>query len=410
LQGSNIRVNNGLYENAWGDGIYIHSGYNISLNGLHHTYKCSRNGVSIVKGEHISIDTVLAEYTDRTLPMKAVDIECNNSEEQTSDIHINHIISKHNTGALDLVCRGNVMKDITVNSITSICDLSTPVMANYSEVNDESEGVVNADGFVKIGQVMIDKVAGNAIRFTRWNRTKCPHVSVERINVSKFTEGSATVDKGAIGLLLERNYDNITEFGGFSVYLNADTANGGTLIACINNQNNPDYKNNSVLNDVSVKSDTRWNANPEISFKKIDGFVVDSQNHTNDTINIMNGFNYLTSHTPTFRSWLTGFVIVCGVDFVDLTLHDTVNGKIYVNDVEYSGKRLYNMLNKVIYGYKDGDDIRLYFQQASSVWATANPTSQATPVNGQTIFSTEKHKPLWYYDGSWYYADGTVYQ
>jgi hypothetical protein len=408
LTGNNIKVNNGLYEYAWGDGIYIFDGYDIALNGLHHMNKCSRNGLSIIKGERITADTILAEHTDRTLPMKAVDIECNNSAEQTKYIHINHIISKYNNGALDIVCRGNELTGITVGAVTSIGDLSNQVNLNYSEVNDDSDGIVNADGFVKIGQVLIDKATGNAVRFLRWNRTKCPHVSIEKINVSEFTAGTATVDKGAVGLLVERNYDDFNEFGGFCVSLTADIINSGTLVACINNQSS-EYKTASVLKDVTVNSASKWNVIPEISFPKAEGFVVDSKNYTNATENIMNGFNYLTSTKPTFRSWLTGFVIVCGVGYVDLQLHSSVDGKIYVNDEEYAGNRLFNMLNKIIYGYKDGNDIRLYFYQGSVVWATTNTTSQKNPIDGQTIFCVEKKKPMWYYGGSWYFADGSVH-
>jgi hypothetical protein len=408
LTGNNIKVNNGFYEYAWGDGVYIFDGYDIALNGFHHMNKCSRNGLSIVKGERITVDTILAELTDRTLPMKAVDIECNNSTQQTKDIHINHIISKCNNGALDIVCRGNELTGITVGMVTSIGDLSNQVNFNYSEVNDDSDGIVNADGYVKIGQVLIDKATGNAVRFLRWNRTKCPRVSVDKVNVSEFTAGTATVDKGAVGLLVERNYDDFNEFGGFCVNLTADIINGGTLVACINNQSEV-YKSASVLKDVTVNSASQWNVIPEISFPNAEGFVVDCKNYTNDTVNIMNGFNYLTSNTPTFRSWLTGFVIVCGVSHVDLMLHSSVDGKIYVNDEEYAGNRLFNMLNKIIYGYKDGNDIRLYFYQGSAVWATTNTTSQKNPIDGQTIFCVEKKKPLWYYGGTWYYADGSVY-
>jgi hypothetical protein len=238
---------------------------------------------------------------------------------------------------------------------------------------------------------------------------KCPFVSVDGVHVTEFAPGTATVDKAAVGLLLDRNYDNIHEFGGFSVNLNADTIGGGTLVACINNQNNPDYKAASILKDVSVRSCNFWNANPEISFVKVDGFAVDCKNNTNNTVNIMNGFNYLTSTSPSFRSWLTSFVIYCGVDYVNFTLHSSVSGKIYVNDVEYGGIRLFNMRNKVIHGYKDGNDIRLYFQQYSAVWASSDPTSQKNPVDGQTIFCVEKHKPMWHYGGKWYFADGSEY-
>jgi len=408
LSGNNINVHNGTYEYAWGDGVYIYDGNNISMSGLHHTYKCSRNGVSIVKGDNITIDTVFAEYTDRTLPMKAVDIECNDSDDYTTNIHINSIISKANDGAFDLVCRGNVVDGITVDSISSIGSVSVPVNINYSEVGDSSEGNPNTGNTAKIGQILVDKAVGNAVRFARWNLAKCPYVSIDRVSVSEFTEGMATVDTGAIGLLVDRNYDFTNEFGGFGVCLNADAFDSGTLIACINNQSES-YKANSHLKNIRVKSDIQWNAVPEISFPHTESVVFDYENCVNDSVNIMNGFNYLKSTTPVFRSWSSVFTIVCGVDYVDFAMHSSVSGKIYVNDEEYTGKRLFNMLNKVIYGYKDGEDIRLYFQQESVVWATTNPSSQTNPVDGQTIFSTEKCKPMWYYNGDWYYADGTKY-
>lgn len=92
---SNIKIDNALIEQTWGDGIYIGlyspSGNYNSVNNVtvtnSHINRCSRNGISICSGSNISVTNCLVEHTDRTWPKSGIDVELEGPEGSTPSLY-----------------------------------------------------------------------------------------------------------------------------------------------------------------------------------------------------------------------------------------------------------------------------------------------------------------------------------
>lgn len=76
LSCDNIRVINPDVSYCWGDGIYINDSTNVKMNNVV-VDNNRRNGFTLVSGENIMIDGILASNTNGTAPEAGIDIEPN---------------------------------------------------------------------------------------------------------------------------------------------------------------------------------------------------------------------------------------------------------------------------------------------------------------------------------------------
>lgn len=109
LSSSNIFIYGGKISDFWGDGIYI------SQSGRRNSYYGSyflpsnnvtiknvwidnnrRNGISIITGDKINLEDIVASNSNGTRPMAGIDIEPNNQSELLREINMNNIYTYNN--------------------------------------------------------------------------------------------------------------------------------------------------------------------------------------------------------------------------------------------------------------------------------------------------------------------------
>lgn len=412
LDSNNINIFNGYYEYAWGDGIYISNGNNINLYGIQQTYKCSRNGISIISCDNINIDTLIAIDTNRTLPMASIDIEPNNNEENTVNIKINNIYSYGNQKCISIINRGNKTDNIIVNNIISDYGYAN---FTYSEVNDNSISFQNSKSNIIIDNITINTCNSSSVYLNRIPINKFPIITINNLKVINFIGNTKNTRDGfLISLLLDRNYETLKNYGRININ-NANAINNpnnlrifcaidnSTLkknkiedifINYINKNMNYGYTTFSYLNNINVLYDI--------------GFY---QNEGNSTLN--NGFNYITSDstlTLTISYTLNECYLFTNQQNVIFNVHSLINDyTIYINNSVYNNNALFNMQNKLIKIFVDKPNkkINIIYTRVYSAFVNSTPLTLTNLKNGDMIFNSSTNKPYWYYSGKLYDANGT---
>src|SRR5690606_4893448 len=96
--GSNISIVNANITKCWGDGIYITKGTNIPSSILISNSIIAdnrRNGISVINGDDILIQSSVIKNINDVLPMAAVDIEPNSSSDYIGKIVIDDLSTEN---------------------------------------------------------------------------------------------------------------------------------------------------------------------------------------------------------------------------------------------------------------------------------------------------------------------------
>lgn len=168
---NNITIINPRISKCTCDGIYISSllsapvveSYNISLMGETYIEDCGRQGISIICGHDISIESLVCRNIYRMAPGRAIDIECNNNNQPTYNINIGSITSYDCWGTFSVVGRGNKI-GVSVGKIACYNNGMSPIVFSYSSTRDANAGnyndnydFINKDTSISIDSIYIDK-------------------------------------------------------------------------------------------------------------------------------------------------------------------------------------------------------------------------------------------------------------
>ena len=137
----NIQIEIPRIKYCWGDGIYINHSNMITINKPFLNNN-RRNGLSIISGTNITVDSLLATNHDGTAPKAGIDIEPNNNYEELKNIIINNPITYNNTQGVLIALEamnGKTSKNmkITINNHTDdSSDYSLGLYVNKNRLND----------------------------------------------------------------------------------------------------------------------------------------------------------------------------------------------------------------------------------------------------------------------------------
>ena len=98
---SNIKLYNPDIRNCWGDGIYVgrdnpsRNNFDITIYSPQLHYN-RRNGISIISGENIVLNSPVISNTNGASPMCGIDLEPNSNEDNLDNITINNPITFNN--------------------------------------------------------------------------------------------------------------------------------------------------------------------------------------------------------------------------------------------------------------------------------------------------------------------------
>lgn len=118
----NINIFNANIRDMWGDGIYITSytknkSNNILIkNGWIDNVR--RNGISIISGENITIDSVQISNTNGTLPAAGIDVEPNRSTDVIKNLKLTNILTFNNQRDGIILDFTSLVNKQTKNNIT----------------------------------------------------------------------------------------------------------------------------------------------------------------------------------------------------------------------------------------------------------------------------------------------------
>ncbi len=108
---SDVAIYNVDIKNTWGDGIYISSQKERQSSNIivksGHIDNARRNGISIISGRNIVIDSLLISNTNGTRPASGIDIEPNHSTDILENILIQNVktFNNENEGVLLVLTR-----------------------------------------------------------------------------------------------------------------------------------------------------------------------------------------------------------------------------------------------------------------------------------------------------------------
>ncbi|HLF51188.1 right-handed parallel beta-helix repeat-containing protein [Flavobacterium sp.] len=155
---SNIKIINPKISDCWGDGIYIGKSLNSSKNiNIYYPELDNnrRNGISIVSGDRIFVESPLVSNTHGTMPGCGIDIEPNNNNDEINNIFINNPITYNNErygiSIYMKFLRGKLKKDVNI-SINNHLDNGS--ISGF--IIDEPSGSYKADRPL-MGNVIITK-------------------------------------------------------------------------------------------------------------------------------------------------------------------------------------------------------------------------------------------------------------
>ena len=229
----NITIKNSIFENAWGDGIYL--GLEFTKTPLNEVknltvdnckiLNSSRNGISVCTGKNVTIKNCYIEGTNRTNPKTGIDIEPeheNMSNAYLENLIIDNVILNKNSYGIYVInnthdidfnitnCNiNNSLSAVSLNNMTSINksiinfnNININGVYNYGFYikNIDSKSFVNITNIQiynckKTGDVTYDLQSGIFIdcSTSNSNNLKISNVNVESADI-KF--GSAILIKG----------------------------------------------------------------------------------------------------------------------------------------------------------------------------------------------------------------------
>lgn len=194
---SNIRINDPVVNNCWGDGIYIARlgngpvPQNITIRNARLDYN-RRNGISIIAVDGLKLIRPVVYNTYGTLPMGGIDIEPNNPADRVDNIEMDRPVT-FNNGRYGLVIGlhmlpGNVRKNVRIR-INNHIDDSSPTALWMGGFKTSYNGAVPLGGNIDI----IDPVWKNNTKpFRKGNAYDyAPSIRLQNVSIQQQQQGDA---------------------------------------------------------------------------------------------------------------------------------------------------------------------------------------------------------------------------
>lgn len=107
LSCNNIKIVGADIRHCWGDGIYVNNSTNVLIENII-VDSNRRNGFTLISGENIIVDGIIASNTDGTAPQSGIDIEPNVNTDQLKNIVFKNVKTISNTSFGFLIAPENI--------------------------------------------------------------------------------------------------------------------------------------------------------------------------------------------------------------------------------------------------------------------------------------------------------------
>lgn len=169
IKGSNnIRIENPIISNNWGDGIYIGSSlrqnYSENIKIIDPIISNNRRqGISIISVKNLEIINAVITNTNGTMPQAGIDIEPNSPLEFLENIKILNLSTEQNLGSGLLIYLANLKG--TKNPISIYVDSTKRIKDGYSIRELENlEGQIDVEGYYYLtDKEIVEKPIVNAL-------------------------------------------------------------------------------------------------------------------------------------------------------------------------------------------------------------------------------------------------------
>lgn len=247
--GSNISISGGVLKDAWGDGLYLSEiGENVPKNVFATKLKIDnarRNGISIVAGSNIFIDSVIITNVNGTAPQNGIDVEPN-YQNKLGYISIKNCVMEN--------CAGAALQLATVNNAApfpiDIVNIRVDNCQNFLSTSETSD------------EIFISNISATNCRFfVETNGVDGQNITVNTCLIDTITGYLTVANVSAIV-----NYTNATLRGDIARY--NYTNSGKTLTV------------NFIAGDIS-----------QVSFDTTDDFSIDNFINCSRAYKIVGGDN-----------------------------------------------------------------------------------------------------------------------
>lgn len=194
-----IKVYNSNIYNMWGDGIYITSYSNTNKSndilikyGLINNVR--RNGISIISGQNIIIDSIQIANTNGHKPASGIDIEPNTKNDVLKNINIKNVFTYNNeldgiTMGLNNLINSEIKNEIGV-SIDSHKDIGSRLGLNIHKLKNIKDADYQLEGVIKIeNAVWLNTKSKNTIMI-RPETELLPNIQLKNIKTNNMNQKS----------------------------------------------------------------------------------------------------------------------------------------------------------------------------------------------------------------------------
>lgn len=421
----NITISNPTISNCWGDGIYIgrNSGSylpeNINIIGVANITNCRRQGISVVGGKKLFIDSLIARNIVGSPPGAGLDIEPNSADDHVELVVNSLTVSNATYGLLSIIPSERV--DVTIHNVT-IIDCETPINIRTDETGESPN-----HGSINLGNVVINGVSNrnpiivenNFIGFS-------PKIIIDNVTVLNWIISdinSNVVWTGVLRFYITRQSTLTNDYGDVTIgtiKVNDFVTNKSIRPFIVStNINSNDHVIKNIRIDTFLSDDIENTLNSSSSVKMEDVSIAPSTPNyyklMNDSTHIGEGFNfrkyslstgsYVISDTFKFAHLLTT------EPFINLSFTGGSNKKtIVVNGVTVvlsnNLLKLSNTKNKIIVFIQHNNQIMIDYESRDIGGSSGRPVMTNDDVGGFSYFDRSLNKPIWWTGSNWVDATG----
>lgn len=194
----NINIYNPHISNTWGDGIYISSSSEAKTDNILIKYgiidNVRRNGISIISGRNIKIDSVQISNTNGHHPAAGIDLEPNKIKQEIKNITLENIFTFNNQKEGIVFSFSNLLSPKSSQEISVKIRNHHDIGARYA-IRFFKKGFKNEDrplsGNITIKNSLWEEPRRKAVAYIPSNNDKLPKILLEQIKVKggKYSDG-----------------------------------------------------------------------------------------------------------------------------------------------------------------------------------------------------------------------------
>lgn len=250
VNSKNVCISDVFIQYTWGDGVCVGGNgtmeeisENVTLERIN-TYKCSRNGLSIIEADGVTVRDCEFSYTDRTDPQYGIDVEPNLGT--ATNIMIDNVKMLNNgIGSFSLYVKkatmdGNIsLRNIETDSKTIIYtsgdgggkfDVSVDGWRHSQKSGATSATLrFSGDGNLRVKNLKLSNKSGERVLYL----FDAKNISIDGVNVD---DDPSVSTKGTLSIESSVSLENVIINGFLSRNPNEATYSGGTEIRLSNAQ------------------------------------------------------------------------------------------------------------------------------------------------------------------------------